>query len=133
MVTYDFSMAPILVAEILPVEPSHENVDHYIKTIKENTLEREEDTVIWILDLSKGKYLKTEFRIKFNDVYNTKTEGQRRMLGKIKYMLYVNSNILISAVLKTIFTFQRQVLPTKVFKTREEAFAFAKKELNLLP
>jgi hypothetical protein len=123
---YDSSLHPVVIARIKPIEPTPQEFDQYIQAAKE--VIRNLAGGVMVFNVSDGKFLSSEQRIKLGKLF----KDEREALLRLKGMAYVNAAIIPMTMLKAIFLVNKPPVDYTVVSTEADAISWAKKKLSEL-
>lgn len=105
--------------KVLPFDASEKDFDEYLTFLTDYWTRDTKSS--FIIDISKGKYMSSDRRIKFGNV--TK-KYKSEMKKSVHCVAFVNDSVLAATVLKGILLVSPLEVPTKVFTQTEEAKAW---------
>ena len=125
---FDFSNLPIVVITVTPVEPTEATYDEFLRKMSKTVNEAVEKIAI-ITDLTQGKYLKSELRIKMG---NWLKDNEVLLKEKVEVMCLVNKSAIVNIVIKGVFLIKKPAVPTQIFSTLEQAIQWSDEKLAVL-
>lgn len=114
----DDSKSPIIIIQIHPVDPTPKEFDEYVEKMK--ALASAENGIVLIHNVTEGKFLTSEQRIKIGSLYKIPNLS-KALLGHA----FVNSALLPMTILKGIFLVSKPPVDHIVVKTEAEAINWA--------
>jgi hypothetical protein len=109
----------VIIVDILPSDFPDADFDEYIAFLTDYWTRKTPSC--FIIDISKGKYMSSDKRIKFGNVTKKYKEEMKK---SVHCVAFVNTSILASTVLKGILMVSPLEVPTKVFTKLDDAKAW---------
>ncbi len=115
----------IIQFKINNIDPSPAEFDEYIKIHSSLLFNSQRIAVIY--DISAGKFLTSEQRIKLGKMVNQNSESMKKYVACVAY---VNTSVMAGIILKGILLVSPMPVPSKVFTNADEAFAWCNENLT---
>lgn len=115
----------IVFIRINPIEPTPSQFDEYIREMKQLIVDTQR--AVLIHNVSKGKFLSSEQRIKIGNLYK---EQLQEFKSKIVGHAFVNSSFIQMTILKGIFLVNRPPVDYLVVGSEPEAIEWAQRILG---
>jgi hypothetical protein len=120
----DFSHNPIVIVRVNPIDPTEQQFEEYLEELTKVAYEMKNGVLIF--QISNGKFLPSEKRIKIGNWLKTHTEIiKKNMHG----LCYVNNSFIPMTILKGILLVNKPPVPYAVLSSENEALAWAKEKM----
>lgn len=107
------------------IDPTPVEFDEYLKIHSDSLLNSQRIAVIY--DISDGKFLTSEQRIKLGKMVSQNSENMKKYVACVAY---VNTSVMAGIILKGILLVSPMPVPNKVFTTTEAATAWCNEMLG---
>jgi hypothetical protein len=120
----DFSHNPIVIVRVNPIDPSEQQFEEYLQELTKVVKEMKNGVLIF--QVSNGKFLSSEKRIKIGNWIKTHTDVMKKNMYGV---CYVNTSFIAMTILKGIFLVNKPPIPSVVLPSESEGIAWAKEKI----
>lgn len=121
----DFSQNPIVIVRINPIDPTEQQFEEYLEELTK--VAKEMKNGVLIFQISNGKFLPSEKRIKIGNWIKTHTEIMKKNMYGI---CYVNTSFIPMTILKGILLVNKPPISYAVLGSESEGIAWAKEKIT---